>query len=97
MDNELIFSDDGARPWRQERLKKARYAILGMADVDALSFNDFRHLHATMSLEAGETPDAVARRLGHADVGTTLNVYADVVPGSERDALVNLEEKINAS
>ena len=41
MHNELIFSDDGAKPWGQERLKKARYAILGMAGVDALSFNDF--------------------------------------------------------
>ena len=38
MHNELIFSDDGAKPWGQERLKKARYAILGMAGVDALSF-----------------------------------------------------------
>lgn len=47
----------------------------------------FRHTHATALLLAGRPIHVVSRRLGHADVQTTLNTYAWVTEDDELRAL----------
>jgi integrase len=44
-----------------------------------------RHTHATILLTAGVPVHVVQQRLGHASSRTTLDVYAHVLPVSERD------------
>ena len=44
-----------------------------------------RHTHATLLLTDGVPPHVVQARLGHASSRTTLDVYAHVLPVSERD------------
>ena len=47
----------------------------------------FRHSHATALLLAGVPVHVVSRRLGHADVQTTLNVYGHVTDDAELRAV----------
>jgi integrase/recombinase XerD len=47
----------------------------------------FRHTHATSLLLAGAPALYVARRLGHADVTTTLNLYGWVSEDAELRAV----------
>jgi integrase len=49
----------------------------------------FRHTHATALLLSGTPAHVVARRLGHTDVQTTLNIYAWVSDDAELRALVD--------
>ena len=46
----------------------------------------FRHSHATALLLSGVPVHVVSRRLGHADVQTTLNRYAHVTQDAEMRA-----------
>ncbi|MEV0314834.1 tyrosine-type recombinase/integrase [Nonomuraea fuscirosea] len=46
----------------------------------------FRHTHATALLLAGTPMHVVSRRLGHADVQTTINTYAYVTEDAELQA-----------
>ena len=41
---------------------------------------------ATLALKAGVHPRVVSERLGHANVGITLDLYSHVVPSLARDA-----------
>ncbi len=43
----------------------------------------YRHSHATALLMSGVPVHVVSRRLGHADVQTTLNTYAHVTEDAE--------------
>ena len=43
----------------------------------------FRHSHASALLLAGVPVHVVSRRLGHADVQTTLNIYGHVTEDAE--------------
>jgi site-specific recombinase XerD len=43
----------------------------------------FRHSHATALLLSGAPVHVVSRRLGHADVQTTLNLYAHVTEDAQ--------------
>lgn len=51
----------------------------------------FRHTHATALLLSGRPVHVVSRRLGHADVQTTLNTYAWVTEDDELRALAHWE------
>jgi integrase len=52
-----------------------------------VSWHSFRHTHATLLAEVGESIKTAQSLLGHSDLGTTLNTYAHVIPGSQRRAV----------
>jgi len=56
------------------------------ATVTGLRFHDIRHRHATSLLEAGVPMHVVSARLGHAQVSTTLDIYARPDAGQDRAA-----------
>lgn len=73
-------------PWRPESV----YDLVGRLRRDLAGQvpagwtpHWFRHSHATALLLAGVPVHVVSRRLGHADVQTTLNVYGHVTEDAE--------------
>jgi integrase len=49
---------------------------------------------ATLWLSEGIPIKVVSERLGHADITTTLSVYAHVLPGMQRDAVQKVAKAI---
>jgi len=52
-----------------------------------VSWHFFRHAHATLLAEVGESIKTAQALLGHSDLETTLNTYAHAIPGSQRRAV----------
>lgn len=52
-----------------------------------VSWHSFRHTHATLLAETGESIKTAQALLGHSDLGTTLNIYAHAIPDSQRRAV----------
>jgi integrase len=52
-----------------------------------VSWQSFRHTHATLLAEVGESIKTAQSLLGHSDLGTTLNTYAQVILDSQRRAV----------
>lgn len=48
-------------------------------NIRNIRFHDIRHTHATILLYLGVDVKTISERLGHADIQTTLNIYADVL------------------
>ncbi|NPV69025.1 MAG: tyrosine-type recombinase/integrase [Firmicutes bacterium] len=59
---------------------------MGKAGVPYIPFRNLRDTHATILLLAGIHPKVVSERLGHSDVGTTLNIYSHVLPSIQRES-----------
>ena len=57
------------------------------------SLYDLRHSHATQLLKDGVNVKVVSERLGHANIGITLDTYAHVLPSMQQDA----SDKIRAA
>jgi integrase len=78
----LLSPDNLSRDWgrvcRQRRLPR-------------VSFHSLRHTHASLLLAAGVPMLTVSRRLGHAKVSTTLDVYGHLMPGADADAAKAIE------
>ncbi|TEB06983.1 Transposase [Pelotomaculum schinkii] len=56
-----------------------------------ISFHDLRHIHASLLLKAGEHPKVVSERLGHSQIGITLDIYSHVMPGMQKETAKKID------
>ena len=56
------------------------------AAVEQTTLHSLRHFHASALFELGESPILVSRRLGHASIKTTVDVYGHLFDGAQRQA-----------
>lgn len=61
------------------------------AGLPPIRLHDLRHSYATDALASGVPVKVVSQRIGHADVGVTLKVYAHVLPGDDEDAALRAD------
>jgi integrase-like protein len=60
-------------------------------------FHDLRHSHATHLLASDVHPKIAQERLGHASIGTTLDLYSHVLPGMQADAANRVDAALRAA
>ena len=92
-DDALVLGDQEGRHLHPERFTRTFGAevarcrkALGAGAVPVIRLHDLRHTHATLLLLAGVPVHVVSERLGHASPVITMQVYAHVLPGSQREA-----------
>ncbi len=49
----------------------------------ALKFHSLRHTYASLCVAAGIKPEKLSRRMGHANIRTTLDVYVHLFPDDD--------------
>lgn len=60
--------------------------------VNKIRLHDFRHSHASYLINKGTIASVIAKRLGHSNVATTLNVYSHLYPSTEEEAVLKMED-----
>jgi len=85
-DEDFVFSWPDGRPLDPDVVTKAFHRIAGKAGLTNIRLHDLRHTHATLMLKAGVHPKVVSERLGHANIGITLDIYSHVLPGLQEAA-----------
>lgn len=93
-DRSFIFAADGNNdwPWRPERVSKRFAELRDAAELPGLTVRLLRHYVATQLIAAGVDPVTVSGILGHDRTSTTLDMYAQWVPGKDQEAADLLEE-----
>ena len=83
---DFVFSWPDGRPLDPDVVTQAFHRIAGQAGLKGIRLHDLRHTHATLMLKAGVHPKVVSERLGHANIGITLDTYSHVLPGLQEAA-----------
>jgi integrase len=91
-DDDLVFAYPDGRPLDPGTVTHAFAKLLNKAGLPHIRFHDLRHTHATLMLKAGVHPKIVSERLGHANIGITLDTYSHVVPGLQEVAAQRFDE-----
>ncbi|ACO46228.1 site-specific integrase [Deinococcus deserti] len=79
-DHAPVFPSVDGRPMRQDSLRQIMRRTCEVAGVPLLSPHALRHSTGTYLISRGHDPVSVAALLGHAQVSTTLNIYAHALP-----------------
>lgn len=64
---------------------------INKSGVKKIRLHDLRHSHASLLVEMGFTPLAIAERLGHEKIETTLNTYSHLYPNKQGELADRLE------
>jgi integrase len=94
----FVFSPDpaGLRPWHPDHFSHAYRELTDILGIGE-PLKNLRHFNATQLLAAGVDLRTTAGRLGHSDGGaTTLKVYADWMPATDRRAAEQLSADLTA-
>ena len=84
--DDFVFSRADGSPVNPNAVTLAFGRILKRAGLKGVRIHDLRHTHATLMLTAGVHPKVVSERLGHANIGITLDIYSHVLPGLQEAA-----------
>jgi integrase len=93
VDHGLIFCRPDGGPLHPERFTRRFSERLHQLGLPAIRLHDLRHGWATMALSAGVHPKIVQERLGHANIGITLDIYSHVTAtlhGEAAEKVANL-------
>lgn len=92
-DRGLVFPREDGSIWKPEQFSDAYFAFTRKIGV-RVRFHDLRHSHASQLLRQGVPVKVVSERLGHSDVTITLNLYAHVLPGMQKEAAQKIDSAL---
>lgn len=94
-DHGLVIQTELGTPVSPYTLDSIWYKLLKQCDVPKIRFHDLRHTHATLLLKQGVHPKIVSERLGHSNIGITLDTYSHVLPNLQQSAIDQLSDLIS--
>jgi integrase len=81
-----VFTREDGEPYHPERVSKLFVQAAKRAGLPRIRLHDLRHTYATLALSAGVHPKIVSERLGHANIGITLDCYSHCLPALSEEA-----------
>ncbi|RIK36689.1 MAG: site-specific integrase [Chloroflexi bacterium] len=93
-DLDLVFTVADGGPILPANLLRSYRRIVERAGVPAITFHGLRHTHATLLLKEGTHAKIVSERLGHANIGITLDTYSHVLPDMQTEAAKSIDRAL---
>jgi integrase len=90
----FVFIKPDGEPLDPNLVSRNFGKLIKNAELPHIRLHDLRHTHATIMLEAGVHPKIVSERLGHANIGITLDIYSHVLPGLQEAAADKFDQML---
>lgn len=89
---EFVVEGKNGHPLRCDTITREFSRLAKGLKLPTPRFHTLRHSHASQLIALGVDIRTVSERLGHAEVATTLNVYAHAMPGTQERAALLVDE-----
>ena len=94
VDRDLVFTTGHGTAIEPHNLFDHFKAALQTAGLPAIRFHDLRHSCASILLAQNVHPRVIMEILGHSEIGTTMNLYAHVIPEVQESAMQLLSQAL---
>ncbi len=74
----IVFTNSNDDYYIHTHPLKKLYSVIDRHNLSKVDIHAFRHTHCSLLAEAGVSPREAMERLGHKDIGTTMNIYTHV-------------------
>lgn len=90
----FVYTREDGGPLQPRSLSRGWTLAVARLDLPRIRFHDLRHAHATHLLASGVHPKVASERLGHSQIGITLDLYSHVLPGMQEDAAARVDDAL---
>ncbi|MEE9206151.1 MAG: tyrosine-type recombinase/integrase, partial [Acidimicrobiia bacterium] len=90
-DGYVFTAPEGGRLRLNQFRRRMWYPAVRQSVGEPMRPHDLRHTHVALLIAAGEDPYVVSKRLGHASIRTTYDVYGHLFQGRDKEAANALE------
>lgn len=91
---ELVFRAHQGGPVRYRVFRKTWVKAIKAAGLDGLRIHDTRHTHAAWLISSGAPLTAISRRLGHASISVTSDMYGHLLPAVDEGIIATLDKAL---
>ncbi|MBE6140906.1 MAG: site-specific integrase [Firmicutes bacterium] len=84
-ENYFIFVNEYGEPIYPDTISKRFKKILEKNNLKKITFHELRHTSATLLINSNIDINSVSKRLGHANVSTTLSIYTHVLDKTKQE------------
>ncbi|MDA0988790.1 MAG: site-specific integrase, partial [Chloroflexi bacterium] len=84
-DNGLVFANTLGEPINPMQVTRAFQSLARQCGAGHVKLHALRHFHASVLFQQKQSLFAVSRRLGHASISTTADLYGHMLPGSGKE------------
>lgn len=78
----MVRANFGKRTWNP---------AIKAAQLTGLTFHGLRHTAAGLMISGGYSPAIIQKRLGHANIATTMDVYGHLLPSADAGVAAGLD------
>jgi integrase len=96
-DDSYVCLQPNYEPWPPRNLSSAFIKFIRSTGLPRVRLHDLRHSHATHLLAANVHPKIVQERLGHANIGITMDLYTHVMPGMQDEAASRVDAALRVA
>jgi integrase len=93
-DDDLVFCQSDGSPYLPNTISHAWIKLVKKCGLDGVRLHDARHTHATLLFKSGVSAKVIQERLGHSSVAFTMNTYAHVSPGMQKQAANQFDDAV---
>ena len=90
-DNDRLYTTWNGKPAHPDTLTTRFKDFVKQTDFQSVHVHSLRHSNATLMIAGGEDIKTVSKRLGHAQVTTTVNTYTHAIQSADAKAAETLE------
>lgn len=92
-----VFVSPEGKPMLDHTLWRIVNRASEQAGLPRIRPYDLRHSHASLLIDLGAHPKAISERMGHTEIGVTMNVYGHLYEGKQRELTRDLDELLGRS
>lgn len=95
-DNNLVCCKDSGDFINPKNFSRDFHNLLKTNNLKMIRFHDLRHSHASLLVKLGIHPKEISTRLGHSDIGITMNLYSHIYEETDIQTANAFAHLINA-
>ncbi len=93
---EMVFPRRDLQNWcHPNTLVHFLSGLAEKAECPGITIRSLRHFHASVALQSEKNPVVVSKRIGHAKVSTTMDIYGHALPGWQSETAESVARLIN--
>lgn len=93
--HDFVFLSQNGKPILNSAYNIILRRLCKKSGIESFTMHELRHTFATRCIEAGMTPKILQEILGHANIGTTMDIYVHATEDSKSKEIESIESCLN--